>query len=63
MSPQARLQRVLRRSWPWFAGALLFVLLSIPALFDLKSLFVGLAVVCAGLGVVTAAFTYADVRR
>jgi len=52
--------RVLRRSWAWFAAALLLVLLSIPAVFDLRTLLIGLAVICAGLGVVTAAFTWFD---
>jgi hypothetical protein len=54
---------VVRRSGGWFAAALVLLLLSIPAIFDLKSLFVGLAVVCALLGAVTAAYTYAAVRR
>lgn len=55
--------RALRRSAGWFVAAVVLVLLSIPAIFDLHSLLVGLAVICAGLGLVTAGFTYADVRR
>ncbi|WP_183407710.1 hypothetical protein [Nocardioides marmoriginsengisoli] len=52
--------RAVRRSAPWFVAAVVFALLSIPALFDLHGLLVGLAVICAGLGLATAAFTWAD---
>jgi hypothetical protein len=55
---QAR--RVARRSGPWLLAALVLALLSIPAAFDLNGLFVGLAVICGGLGVVTAAYTWFD---
>ena len=55
--------RALRRSAGWFVATVVLVLLSIPAIFDLESLFVGLAVICAGIGAVTAAYTYADIRR
>ncbi|MBO9524271.1 MAG: hypothetical protein J7518_22260 [Nocardioidaceae bacterium] len=61
MSP--RLAHAVRRSWVWFAGVLVFVLLSIPAIFDLESLFRGLAVICGLLGLTTATYTYAEVRR
>ncbi|MGO4258639.1 hypothetical protein [Marmoricola sp. RAF53] len=55
-----QLTRTVRRSAPWFAAALILVVLSIPAFFDLKSLLVGLAVICAGFGAATAAFTWFD---
>ena len=52
--------RAVRRSAPWFVAAIVFLLLSIPAIFDLQGLLVGLAVITAGLGVVTAAYTWFD---
>ncbi len=55
-----RLRRTVRRSRWWFVVALVLALLSIPALFDLHSLLVGLAVVTAGLGVLVAGFTWFD---
>lgn len=57
------MRRAARRSAGWFVAALVLALLSIPALFDLKSLFVGLAVVCSLVGAATAAFTYAEYSR
>ncbi len=57
---QAQLLRAGKRSAAWFVAAVVFGLLSLPAFFDLQSLFVGLAVVCCGFGVVTAAFTWFD---
>lgn len=55
--------RALRRAAWWFVAAVVLALLSIPAIFDLKTLFVWLAVICVALGLATAGFTYADVRR
>lgn len=51
-----------RRSAGWFVAAVLFALLSIPAVFDLRGLLIGLAAICAVLGLTTAAFTYAGGR-
>jgi hypothetical protein len=59
----AAVTRALRRSAGWFVAAIALGLLSIPAIFDLRSLLIGLAVICAALGLATAAYTYADVRR
>jgi len=59
----SKVVRVARRSGPWLVAALVLGLLSIPAIFDLQGLLVGLAVICAGLGVVTATFTWFDNRE
>lgn len=56
------MRRVARRSAGWFAAALLLALLSIPAIFDLRGLLVGLAAICAAFGLVTAGFTWYDER-
>ncbi len=57
-----RLLRVVRRSAVWFVPAIALALMSIPAIFDLQGLFVGLSVICAALGLVTAVFTWFDPR-
>ncbi len=57
-----RIRRVARRSGPWLVAALVLGLLSIPAIFDLQGLLVGLALICAALGLVTAAFTWFDTQ-
>lgn len=59
-SPQ--LERALRRSWRWFVAAVVLAVLSIPAIFDLDTLLVGAAVICAVLGAATAVFTWFDTR-
>lgn len=54
--------RALRRSAGWFVAALVLAVLSIPAIFDLKGLFIALAVICALLGATVATFTWFDQR-
>lgn len=58
-----RLIRVARRSGLWLVAATVLGLLTIPAIFDLQGLLFWLAVICASLGVVTAAFTWFDKRE
>ncbi len=56
----AQVRRVARRCVPWLIAALAFWLLSLTAVFDLRSLLVGLAAICVGLGVIVAVFTWFD---
>jgi hypothetical protein len=56
------LRRALRRCVPFVAVGVLLLVLAVPALFDLRRLFVGLGVVAIALGVVTALFTAFDDR-
>lgn len=60
MTDRDHLLRVARRSAPWMVAGAVLVLLSIPALFDLHSLLVGLGVICTGIGAVVAGFTWFD---
>jgi hypothetical protein len=56
------LRRSLRSSLPFLVVGVLLLVLAIPAVFDLRRLFLGLGLLAIGLGVVSALFNAFDDR-